>query len=148
MKRTLCMLAAALTFTCAMAQNECKKDQQCEGQCPDRTEMMVKEFGLDDAQAAKLKALNEKYPDLNGPRRMGPPPARRDSCCGKADANEQPTRRRMPPSKDMKEKMEQRRQQREAYEQELKAIMTDDQFAAYQKKQEEMRSRRPGGPRR
>ena len=62
MKKTILLLVAAFTLTSATAQE--MNGERREGMRPDRTEMMVKEYGLNETQAAKLKELNDKYPEL------------------------------------------------------------------------------------
>jgi hypothetical protein len=146
MKKTILLLVAAFTMTSAMAQDN--QGERKEGMRPDRTEMMVKEYGLNETQAAKLKELNDKYPELQrfggrgrrGHRpMMGGPRGQMDGNTG-ASAQQRPER---PSREDMEKMMNERRQKQEAYDKELKGIMTEDQFNAYQKKREEMRNRFP-----
>lgn len=145
MKKTILLLVAAFTMTGAMAQDN--QGERREGRF-DRTEMMVKEYGLNETQAAQLKELNAKYPEL---QRFGGrvPRGRRPMMGGQngqfdgnngASAQPRPER---PSREDMEKMMAERRQKQEAYDKELKGIMTEDQFNAYQKRREEMRNRFP-----
>ena len=70
---------------------------------------------------------------------MGGPRGQMDGNTG-ASAQQRPER---PSREDMEKMMNERRQKQEAYDKELKGIMTEDQFKAYQKKREEMRNRFP-----
>lgn len=84
MKKNLLIIAAALAFSvCAFAQGYGQRPQ---GQRPDeatmikmRTDRMVQQLGLDEAQAEKLLELNKKYPTAmfgrpGGPGMGGPGP--------------------------------------------------------------------------
>jgi len=142
------MLAASLAFTCVMAQSDSNEGKKKMPRM-DRTEMMVKEFGLTDEQATLVKALNEKYPNLWGPggRRPGKRGMNSNQTDGNTGASAQASERPERPSKEeMEKKMAERKQQQEAYDNELKGILTADQFAAYQKKQAEMKKNRPERP--
>lgn len=111
-----------------------------------RTEMMVKKYGLDADQAAKLQALNERQmPQMRGMRN-----AQRQE---KADSTAQR------PRKEGKEREEQgQRRERgqrmggfdmKAYNEELEKIMTPEQYKAYQEDMQKMGDRqRPGQDRR
>ena len=130
----------------------CKKHEGCEDQKPCRTGMMVKELGLDENQAAKVKELNEKYANvLEAPHHgMRPRPDMKDmkekkllkvdALTGPTEQKVKPERKRMEPSPEMKEKMQERHAQMKEYEEELKGILTEEQFKAYQEK---MRPRHP-----
>ncbi len=147
MKKMILLLVAAFTMNGAFAQED--KGNRDSHRRFDRTEMMVKEYGLNETQAAQLKELNAKYPELQrfGMGRGGRRPMmgnrggnpQVDGNSG-ATAKERPAR---PSREEMEKRMNERRQKQEAYDQELKGIMTEDQFNAYQKKREEMRNRRP-----
>lgn len=144
------LLVAAFTMTGAMAQ-ESKGDKKGK-KLFDRTEMMVKEYGLNETQAAQLKELNAKYPELQRSGGRGPrghrPMMGDGQQRGQVDGNSGATaqsRPERPSPEEMEKRMAERRQKQEAYDKELKTIMTEDQFNAYQKRREEMRNR---GPRR
>jgi len=66
MKKIMMIMAAAILMcTSAVAQTSKKTVQKKQVQKTqvktDQTQQMVKELGLNDTQAAKLKTLNEKY---------------------------------------------------------------------------------------
>lgn len=151
MKKLFLTVALATTLSTVMAQDV----REMQRPRHDRTEMMVKEYGLDDNQAAKLKELNEKYADLfrrgpGGPGGFGRPEGRRMRPGGQhfekapADGQTQASPQVQRPSREeMEKRMKEMREKMETYNQELKAIMTESQYEAYQKRMEEMRRRRP-----
>ena len=125
-------------------------DKKMEGQKPCRTGMMVKELGLDEAQAAKVKELNEKYADVfEGPAPgMRPRPEMKqkkelkvDGVSGATEQKVKPEPKMMAPSPEMKQMMQERHSKMKAYEEELKGILTEEQFNTYQEK---MRPRHHG----
>ena len=132
MKRVLFMLAGVLMFTAVSAQENSQRRER--RQQVDRTEQMVKDFKLNAEQSEKLKALNEKYNDLFGMRGFG----RRGQGGGQGGGQMQ-----MPSREEMEKMMKERQEKMEAYNNELKEILTADQFEAYQKQQEERRRNRP-----
>lgn len=111
-----------------------------------RTEMMVKKYGLDADQAAKLQALNERQmPQMRGMRN-----AQRQE---KADSTAQ--RHRKEGKKREEQGQRRERGQRmggfdmKAYNEELEKIMTPEQYKAYQEDMQKMGNRqRPGQDRR
>jgi len=122
-KIVLAIMAAALVSTSAMAQTTTEKKQKPQG---DRTEMMVKELGLSDAQATKVKALNKKYEGKMGQPQQGrqKPSTQKSSAKSSSSSNSQrPERPQM---------TDEQKQNMQAYEKELKAILTDDQYTTYQ----------------
>lgn len=141
MKQFLIAAVAALTLT---ATNAKAQDDDKQGGKPDRTEMIksrtdktVKEYGLDDTQAQKLLELNTKYAGkLAMPR--GPRGGRR----GGGDKGNPPQL-----TDEQKTQMETRRKEaeanREAYNKELQAIMTSDQYAKYTENMKKNRPQRP-----
>lgn len=150
MKKLFLVMALSLSVSMTWAQG----NERVRVEDPkERTEAMVSEYGLNEEQAKKLAELNEKYKDV-----LAPPRGPRPQQPGNGEM-----RRQRPPRQDggvegarperiqgdnpmmgrMREMMEKRREQMEAYDKELKEIMTEDQFKAYQKKREEMRARRP-----
>ena len=125
-------------------------DKNMEGQKPCRTGMMVKELGLDEAQAAKVKELNEKYADVfeRPAPGMRPRPEMKqkkelkvDGVSGATEQKVKPEPKMMAPSPEMKQMMEERHSKMKAYEEELKGILTEEQFNTYQEK---MRPRHHG----
>lgn len=97
----------------------------------ERTDRMAEKYGLDEAQKAKLLELNKTYS-----LRIGRPEGR------------QHERMRQRPALDEKKKLEfearmkEMQARREAYEEALKGILTEDQYKAYQKDQEHRKGRR------
>ena len=146
MKRVLFMLAGVLMFTAVSAQENSQRRER--PQQVDRTEQMVKDFNLNADQAAKLKALNEKYNDLFGMRGFGRGPRGPQGQQGE-NAQQRPPRPQggqggqMPSREEMEKMMKERQEKTEAYNGELKEILTAEQFEAYQKQQEERRRNRP-----
>lgn len=156
MKKTIFAIIAAITVsTSVMAQNE--EGRRPERQRMDKTEMvkrqtdrMVNEYGLNEAQAAQLQELNASYfdkmPRMNGPRRGGQRPEMggRRNADGATGATVQVENRERPSREQMEARMKEMRANQEAYEGELKKIMTEEQFAKYQ---ENSKRRMQGGPR-
>lgn len=108
----------------------------------ERTDRMAEKYGLDEAQKAKLLELNKEYSF-----RMERPDHKRDTTkFGKEDRQHE--RMRQKPALDEKKKLEfearmkEMQSRREAYEEALKGILTEDQYKAYQKDQEHRKGRR------
>ena len=150
MKKTVLMLAAVCTFTCAMAQSEGRRGGR-EARQSDRTEIMVKELGLNEQQAEQVKQLNAKYPDLQrsgrgnrgGGRGFGSPTMRQPQVDGETGATQQAQARPQRPSREeMEKRMEEHRKMQQAYDEELKGILTGEQFTAYKQKQQELENQR------
>jgi len=169
MKRmVIAMMAAVLVSMQAIAQDENK--QQREQRKFDKTEVVkhrteqtVKRYQLNEQQAKQLLELNKQYADKIGPRggrhHHGRPGGHHQmdmkGCCqdgkacqkdgkaceckdkkcqdmkGKKDKMKAQTEKRM---KDMKGTME-------AYDAELKKIMTDEQYKKYQEDRKAMRGK-------
>lgn len=97
----------------------------------ERTDRMAEKYGLDEAQKAKLLELNKEYSF-----RMERPEGRMQE------------RMRQKPALDEKKKLEfearmkEMQSRREAYEEALKGILTEDQYQAYKKDQEHRKGRR------
>ena len=144
------IVAAVMFSSAAMAQDQ-EKGKKKEEMAKHRTEKMVKDYDLNDKQAAKLLALNTKYADKmrpnhghrgpHGPHGMKgqrPEPPKGDM------KGERPE----PPTKEMKAEMEKKRAEMEkeqkAYDAELQKILTPDQYKLYQ---HDMQKHRKGGPR-
>ena len=161
MKRTILAIAAAMMMSASiMAQDN--NEQQREPRRTDRTEMlkmrteqMAKEYGLDEAQQKKLLEVNTQYADKlpmmmmgrrgGGPRGERPQagqqrPQRPDSARQggpRGERGQRPQWNREEMQKNM-----------EAYNAELKTIMTEEQYAAYKKDNENRRAQmRRGGDR-
>lgn len=108
----------------------------------ERTDRMAEKYGLDEAQKAKLLELNKKYSF-----RMERPDHKRDTTkFGNEDRQHE--RMRQKPALDEKKKLEfearmkEMQSRREAYEEALKGILTEDQYQAYKKDQEHRKGRR------
>ena len=171
MKKTLLISATALMLSvCAFAQGDGQRPPR---EKPDeatmvkmRTEHMVKRLELDETQAAKLLELNQKYPQMmmggpggpgghggpGGPG-MGRPP--RDGQRPEAKADTLKPKKENKVKKDRndrpqltEEQMEKMKVDREAYEAELKGILTEDQFKTWQEQgNRHPQGGRPGGRR-
>lgn len=149
MKKIILAIIAMMTMTAAQAQGD---QQRGNGERPrfDRTEMLkrrtddaVKKYGLNEDQAAKLLALNEKYADKMGPRMggRGGRGMRPRPDFGNGGQNQGGQRPEM--TEEMRQQMETMRKEREEatkqYDAELQQIMTEEQFKAYKADQEQMR---------
>lgn len=133
MKRTIIIAAAALLLGIGVQAQDKQKDSRRPDEATmiqGRTQMMVKQLGLDENQAKQLLELNKEYSGKMGPM-MGHRPG-----MGKPDARRDTTRRGGPGSGMSKEKMEGFKANREAYEAKLKTILTDEQFKKYQELQQ------------
>ena len=169
MKKLLLITAAALLLSvCAFAQ-EFGGWQR--GERPDeatmvkmRTDRMVRQLGLDETQAAKLLELNQKYPNVmmggrpGGPGMGRPPRGERpeefvppvenqdnatvDKKAKKKAKKEQKKKAKEADKAAMDEQMKEMEANREAYEAELKEILTEDQYKSW----EEFKNSRPQGP--
>lgn len=135
-----------------------------------RTEMMAKKYNLDDAQKAKLLELNTKYADQFGPMRGHKPGGQQMDCCKqqgqgcanceKAKANEPKdcckaqaadnqqakAKKRPELTEEQKAEMKKRHQEmkakREAYVNELKSILNEEQLKQFNADSQKM----PGRP--
>jgi len=150
MKELVLVMIAACSLSVASAQQQ-GNDKQRQRQRVDRTEMMVKEYGLDAKQAEKLKALNEEYKDMF---RMGP---RRGPGRGPGDGNGQGMRgnRQRPdgntgataqngqrPSREEMEKMmKERKEKMDKYNAEIKKIFSKEQYQKYETDREKRMQR-------
>jgi Spy/CpxP family protein refolding chaperone len=162
MKKTLLISATALMLSvCAFAQGNGQRPPR---EKPDeatmvkmRTEHMVKQLELDETQAAKLLELNQKYPQMmmggpgghGGPGGPGMGRLQRDGQRPEAKADTQKPKKENKVKKDRndrpqmtEEQMEKMKADREAYEAELKGILTEEQFKTWK----EDRGRRPQRP--
>lgn len=113
-----------LVSTTCMAQNNKKNAPQQF----DRTEQMVKELGLSDKQAQQLKALNQKYNKNQPPRGNGNNKGQAQKPSNNNKGNQQPPQMTDEQKKQMKS-------EHEAYEKELKKILSDKQYKTYQQNQ-------------
>ena len=126
----------ACTTTFAQSQNEngqARKAVDKTQLVKMRTEAMVKQLGLNEAQAEKLLALNTEYadklPGMRGNRGQG---------------GERPS------SEEMQKKMQESKAAMVAYNTKLKTILTEEQMAKYtemQKSRAQRGGNRQGGTR-
>ena len=156
-------ITAALVFSMsAMAQ---------EGQRPqgkfdkvemvkNRTEQVVSKYGLNEQQAQQLLELNNKYADKMMPARGFRPEGRngRDRMRpNRPDSLQRPQKPERPEGNDTirkhrpmnqgRQAMGDMRQTMEAYNAELKNILTEEQFKAYQSDMQSRMQQRGRGPR-
>ena len=145
MKRIFMFLVAALmacTTTFAQSQNEngqARKAVDKTQLVKMRTEAMVKQLGLNEAQAEKLLALNTEYADkLPGMR------GNRGQRGNRGHGGERPS------SEEMQKKMPESKAAMVAYNTKLKTILTEEQMAKYtemQKSRAQRGGNRQGGTR-
>lgn len=140
MKKIMLTMIAAMTMSLAMAQNpsDGKPNRQPEPMTVEQiTTQMQTKLGLTDEQYTKVKALNEKYADiLKRPAMRG----MRLNGFGNMDNGERPQM-----TEEMKNMMEEHRTKRLAYENELKGILSTDQYATYQSMMPKRGHRGPEG---
>ncbi len=157
MKKIVLALMAAMMMTGVVTAQETKKERKQISQTEmikHRTDRMVKQYGLDDGQAAKLLELNTKYAKSLPGGGMGP----RGRKGSRLDANgQQPTGSKPEGEpKDMKEGRNQKGQRpdfekmkktMDEYDTQLKGILSDKQYQSYKADMEKMRQRGPRGER-
>jgi hypothetical protein len=152
-KMILALVAVFAMSTVAFAQEEkpnCGKKCDKTEMTKKRTEQMVKQYSLTDAQAAQLQKLNEEYADKmpemrpmpRGLKYMGHgPQMMKDSTMHKGNVPECKDKTKWPGEGAMKENFEEMKKNHEAYDKALKEIMGDEKFAQYQT---DMKSRMQG----
>ena len=129
MKKSMMTSMLMLAMTAAMAQS----NKPAKMDAATLTEFLVKQLGLNSTQKTKVSALNKKYesvlggPGMGGPGMGGPRPER-----GNREGNNEQRGQRPELTDSQKAEMQQRQTQRQAYEKELKGILTDDQYKSYQ----------------
>lgn len=150
MKKKMMILALALMMvTAASAQND---STQLGQHRPDHTEMVkmrtertAKELGLNEEQTKQLLDLNTAYADKlsMGMRHMGGRGFGRGRRQGqRPDSVQQRTR---PSKEQMEARMKEIQANREAYNAELKKILTDAQYSQYLEAQKKRMQRGPRG---
>jgi len=152
MVMAMTMLLASMTAMAQDADNRAGRPERRQFNQAEmiqhRTERTVQKYGLDENQAKQLQELNTKYANvLGGPRggrgfRPGGPRQ------GRVDRDSM--NRERPSRADMEKRREEMQKEMEAYSAELKKIMNEEQFKAYQADMEKMRNnngRRPQGQR-
>lgn len=159
MKKIMMTMAVALMMSgtafaqsdnqqCCNSQSDnqqCCNAQSCnkQGQRPTQeqmaqhmTEQMVSTYGLSDAQKTKVLALNKKYAGkipMGGPR-GGKGPGRGQGKGTKSSAKvdgQTGATQQAPSSEEMTKRRQEMKTNREAYNKELKAILTDAQYKKY-----------------
>lgn len=134
MKRFMLLLVASLMMsgvTMGQDQNRNRRQFNPEDMVKRQTEQMVEALDLDADQAmAVLKLNTERMKEQAGMRGQF---GRRGH--GEGEALERPTEEQM---KAMREKME---ASQKAYNEEMKKILTEEQYAKYEKMQQQFRGR-------
>ena len=131
MKKILLVMMALLTMTTAMAQpSDRKAPKKMTHQ--EMTTQMTSKLKLNDAQKAKVVALNKEYQDILMPPE---PPKMADGSRPEPPKNGDKAMPKKPDSKHMAKRQE--------YEKKLKQILTDEQYKNYQKMQPP-HGKRPG----
>ena len=124
-------MMALLTMTTAMAQpSDRKAPKKMTHQ--EMTTQMTSKLKLNDAQKAKVAALNKEYQDILMPPE---PPKMADGSRPEPPKNGDKAMPKKPDSKHMAKRQE--------YEKKLKQILTDEQYKNYQKMQPH-HGKRPG----
>jgi Spy/CpxP family protein refolding chaperone len=151
MKQLLMTIVAAVMFSSAAMAQDQEKGKKKEEMAKHRTEKMVKDYDLNESQAAKLLELNTKYADKMRPHRGPRGPHGPHGMKGQRPEppkGDMKGERPEPPTKEMKAEMEKKRAEMEkeqkAYDAELQKILTPDQYKLYQ---HDMQKHRKGGPR-
>lgn len=142
-------VAALLVSTGAMAQDEKKAERRQFSKSEmiqRRTDSMVEKYSLTDAQKTKLQELNAKYADKMTPRgRRGQ--FRPDGPRGQRPQVADSLKQRPRNMEKSGEKREDFRKVMEEYDAQLKTILTEEQYKAYQEDQKKMREQGPRGRR-
>ena len=161
-KIVLAMAVAFLATTGVMAQDENKPERKQPTKSEmvqHRTESMAKRYGLDEQQTAKLQELNNKYADMvavphrggKGRFSRGMRPVDRNGLQPKDSLQGHQKHEGMGREKHrfdgqrggQREKM---RKMMDEYNAELKNILTDEQFKAYEADRQKMRPDRTQRP--
>ena len=145
MRKLVLTMFALLSVTAVTAQTDTKERKAPKEMTPEEmTSRMAKDLNLTDAQKTKVLALNKEYKDMfkGGPRMGGPRGPKPDGKSGATDNQQRPERPQMTDAQ--KAEMKKHMEQRKAYDQKLKSILTADQYKSWQKQHK----RGPkGGPR-
>lgn len=158
MKRiSLLMVALLMIGGLAMAQGQRKGDDKRmdpKARAERMTERMVKEYSLNDTQQKQLLEVNLAMVEKTGSRSEGMKSGVKqgkkdkctqvtDSCCSKKEGKKAPKM-----TKEDREKMRsEANASREAYDVQLKKIMTKEQYNAYTQKQAERQQKMKEGRR-
>ncbi len=133
-KISLLLVSLLMVAGMAMAQNQGRGGNRTPREtAQEMTDRMVKEYSLDDDQKSKLLEVNDQY--------LKDAQKRYEAARGQAGNNNNGERPQM--TQEQREKMrKEMTEAREAYNKKVKEIFTEDQFKAYQKKEQEARSQR------
>lgn len=150
MKKIVVALAMLLSVSGAMAQNNEGDNKGRGGAFPrneeEMTTMMVNKLSLSEAQQTKVKKLNKKYAELfQHPGNGGGKGPGMNSNGQSSENGQRPEPPQMSDSQrqQMESEMKARKQKQEAYEKELKTILSSDQYTSYQKLMPQRRGPRP-----
>lgn len=155
MKKAIIALAAMLTMGTALCHAQDNngrpqppKDFNPQEMIQKRTDETVKKYSLDETQAKKLLALNQKYDTLlmrpmGGPRRGPRPEGRRDTTNRRPELTAEQKAKMEEGRKNWEAQRQKMEEARKAYDTELQTILTTEQYEKYQADSK----RRPGGPR-
>jgi len=155
----IAMMTMGSATICAQDENPEQRPQQRRQMdrtemLKNRTERVAKEYGLDEEQTAKLLDLNTRYADKlwqgrrggpqmrDGRQRRGPRPDTWQQA-QKLDTLQQAPRRDEAPQRGMMPNPEEMKKNMEAYEAELKEIMTEEQFAKWKADEEKRMQQGP-----
>ncbi len=143
MKKMILALCAVFAFAVsANAQKVDKKERKQptkEEMVQHQTDRMAERLDLNDKQKKELLKLNTEHFGKMGPR-MNPRGPRKDMKKG-GEKRERPSEAQM---KEMRKKFEEGQKK---YNAGLKKILTDEQYAKYEKMQQDMKNRRQRGGR-
>lgn len=159
MKKAILAIVAAITLSAtAVAQEENNQGRERRQQ-PDRTEMlkqrtdeMVKTYGLNEEQAQQLLELNTRFADKMGGFQRGGNNGRHMQMERKqrSDRQQNDTLKAQGQRSErggMEERRKEMEQNREAYAAELQKIMTEDQYKTYQADMQKRMQKGPQGRR-
>lgn len=149
-KVVLTIIAAVAMSFSAMAQEQPQNDQRREfnpeEMAKNRTEEAVKKYGLNEEQASKLLDLNKRFSEKMRPMRRDMRPGRPNGNRGQRMEKPDSVKKEVRQRPDMRARMEEMRKTMDEYNKELKTILTEEQFKAYEK-DEQNRRQRFGGQR-
>ena len=153
MKQIVMTIVAAVMFSSAAMAQDQEKGKKKEEMIKHRTEMMVKNYNLDDKQAKELLELNTKYADKMRPRHHGPHghhhgmkverPEPPKGECPEHPKDDKKCECQKPFKEEMKTKHKERMESMKAYDAELQKIQTPDQYKSYQADKEKHHKKGP-----
>lgn len=144
------MAMALMVSVAVSAQSNTKQSSNKQGERPSQeqmaqrmTEQMVSIYGLTDAQKAKVLALNKKYAGKlpMGGQRGGQRNGQSRNGNAKTDAQTGATQQ-APSSEERAKRRQEMQANREAYQKELKAILTNSQYQKYTENEKNRMQRR------